>query len=84
MKVSIDSINSASIRQEYRDLHCNYGEFLGTFNHPENSDSRDWDVKLYRVVDTLVFVTNGDPVWQANEDFDLLIAEYGIDINEVE
>jgi hypothetical protein len=84
MKISIDSINSASVRQEYRNLHCNYGEFLGTYTHPENSDQRDWDVALYRVVDTLVFVTNGDPVWANNADFDLLVEEYGININDVE
>jgi hypothetical protein len=88
MKTSIDSVQSIAIRSEYENAHCNHAEYFGTFAHPEHPDSRDWMITLYRVCDTLVFETNGDPVWQncagnyCGDGFDLLIAEYGIDLQK--
>lgn len=82
MKVSIDSVQSIAIRNEYIAAYCNHADFLGTFSHPARPDSADWKITLYSVCGDLVFSTNGDPVWQVSdpEGFDALVAEYGIDI----
>ena len=84
MKVSIDSVQSIAIRDEYLAAHCNHAEYLGTFRHPAHLDSEDWKITLYSLCDELVFETNGDPVWQklGFEGFDALVAEYGIDLDE--
>jgi len=82
MKISIDSVQSVSIRNEYLAAHCNHAEFFGTFRHPDHRESQDWCITLYTVCDELVFSTNGDPVWEAqSEDFKALAAEYGIDVD---
>lgn len=82
MKVSIDSVQSIGIRNEYIAAHCNHAEYLGTFRHPAHLDSADWSVALYSVCDELVFSTNGEPIWQANDSdgFSAIVAEYGIDL----
>jgi hypothetical protein len=84
MKISIDSVQSVSIRNEYLAAHCNHAEFFGTFRHPNHSESQDWCISLYSVCDELVFATNGDPVWQITNpsDFSALVMEYGINIEE--
>jgi hypothetical protein len=84
MKISIDSVQSVSIRNEYLAAHCNHAEFFGTFRHPEHTDRQDWCITLYSVCDELVFATNGDPVWEYRNPagFKVLVAEYGIDIEE--
>ena len=84
MKISIDSVQSVSIRNEYLAAHCNHAEFFGTFRHPNHSESQDWNVTLYSVCDELVFATNGDPVWERGNPagFESLVAEYGINIEE--
>jgi len=84
MKVSIDSVNSVSIQDEYLAAHCNHAEFLGTFRHPTYPDSQDWCVTLYSVCDALVFSTNGDPVWESGdpEGFAAIVSEYGIDLKD--
>jgi hypothetical protein len=79
MKVSIDSVNSNTIQNEYRNSLCNYAEFFGTFQHPENQ-SNDWNISLYRIMGELVFSTNGNPIWDSSPEFDLLVAKYGIDL----
>ena len=79
MKVSIDSVNSQAIQNEYRMASCNNAEFFGTFEHPDHQ-SNDWNITLYRIMGELVFSTNGNPVWDSSPDFDLLVAEYGIDL----
>ena len=85
MKISIDSVQSVSIRNEYLAAHCNHAEFFGTFRHPEHSENRDWCISLYSVCDELVFETNGDPVWEVTNpsEFAALVAEYGISIEDV-
>jgi hypothetical protein len=83
MKVSIDSINSVSLREEYCALHCRYGDFLGTYIHPVYGNNRDLDIELYRIFDELVFETKSDLIWQPNEDFELLVEKYGINIARV-
>jgi hypothetical protein len=82
MKIGIDRVNSLSIQAEYRAAHCNHGEEFGTYWHPEHPDSRDWSITLYRVCDSLVFSTNGDPIWDNCDEFSALLAEYGINIEE--
>jgi hypothetical protein len=84
MKISIDRVNSIAIRNEYLAAHCNHADYLGTFYHPNYSNSPDWNIELYSVCDQLVFSTNGDPVWKDTTpaDFDILVAEYGINIEE--
>jgi hypothetical protein len=84
MKISIDSVKSLSICNEYLAAHCNHAEFFGTFRHPEHTDSQDWCITLYSVCDQLVFETNGDPVWECGNPagFEALVAEYGINIEE--
>ena len=81
MKIPIDRINSVGIRAEMHRDSYQFAEFYGEFCHPLHRDSRDWDITLYRAADTLVFATNGDPVWASmQEDFNSLAAEYGIDV----
>ena len=82
MKISIDRVNSLAIQAEYLAAHCNHAEFFGTFEHPKHSDSKDWEITLYRVCDSLVFATNGDPVWDGCDGFNELAQEYGVDIQE--
>jgi hypothetical protein len=84
MKISIDSVQSVSIRNEYLAAHCNHAEFFGTFRHPEHSENQDWCISLYSVCDELVFATNGDAVWEVSNcnDFAALVLEYGINIEE--
>jgi hypothetical protein len=84
MKISIDSVRSVSIRNEYLAAHCNHAEFFGTFRHPERSENPDWCISLYSVCDELVFSTNGDAVWEVSnrDDFAALVAEYGINIEK--
>ena len=79
MKVSIDSINSAGIRAEMARDSYTTADLLGTFTHPIHEGS-DWVVTLYRAADSLVFTTNGDPVWENTDAFSQLLEEYGIDI----
>ena len=81
MKVSIDSVQSIAIRNEYINAHCNHAQYLGTFRHPAKLDNADAALHLYDVCGELVLGTNGDPVWQASdpEGFDALTLEYGID-----
>ena len=81
-KISIDFINSAGIRAEMAKDSYTTAELLGTFTHPQHSDSNDWTVRLYRAADSLVFDTNGDPVWENDsEGFAAIVAEYGIDMD---
>ena len=82
MKINIDSVTSLAIQSEYRQAHCRHAEYLGSFQHPQHTDSQDWTIHLYEVCDALVFSTNGDPVWQQfNHDaFDSLLKSYGIDL----
>jgi len=82
MKIGIDYVKSLQIQDEYRAAHCNHGEEFGTYWHPEHPDSRDWSITLYRVCDSLVFSTNGDPIWDNCSEFSELVAEYKIDIQE--
>jgi hypothetical protein len=80
-KIGIDFINSAGIRAEMVKDSCATAELLGTFTHPEHSDSNDWTIRLYRAADALVFDTNGDPVWEGDrEGFAALVKDYGIDL----
>jgi hypothetical protein len=80
MKVPIDRINSLGIRAEMAKDSYTTADLIGTYQHPQHPGSRDWDVTLYRAADTLVFDTNGDPVWQGyGTGFDELVTEYGID-----
>jgi len=83
MKIGIDTVKSISIRNEYRNAHCNHANFFGTFRHPDHPDSSDWCITLYSVCDELVFETNGEPVWEVTNagDFARLVLEYGIDVN---
>jgi hypothetical protein len=84
MKISIDSVQSVSIRNEYIAAHCNHADFFGSFRHPDHPDSQDWLVTLYSVCDELVFETNGDPVWASmSENFEAIAVEYGIDVAKV-
>ena len=85
MKISIDSVKSLEIQNEYRLTHCRNAEYLGSFEHPQHRGNQDWTIHLYSVCDALVFATNGNPVWQYgnHEAFDALIAEYGIDLAAV-
>ena len=55
-------------------------ELLGTFQHPKHPDSNDWTLRLFRAADSLVFATNADPIWEGDPSFDLLVEEYGIDM----
>ena len=55
-------------------------ELIGTFTHPVKTGA-DWTVRLYFAADQLVFDTNADPVWACSPEFDLLVAEYGINID---
>ena len=82
MTIQIDSVQSVSIRNEYKNAHCRHAEYLGSFRHPQHPDSQDWTIHLYEVCDALVFSTNGDPVWQQfnHEAFDSLLDTYGIDL----
>jgi hypothetical protein len=82
MKISIDSVNSLAIQAEYKQAHCRYADYLGSFQHPEHRASQDWTICLYSVCDALVIETNGDPVWQHgdHEGFASLIESYGIDL----
>ena len=81
MKIPIDCITSEGIRNEMSRDSYQFAEYYGTFRHPEHADSRDADIKLYCAADTLVFETNGDPIWASmSEDFNSLAAEYGIDV----
>lgn len=84
MKISIDSVQSVSIRNEYKNAHCNHADFFGTFRHPDHPDSSDWCVTLYSVCDELVFETNGDAIWETTNpsEFAALVLEYGIDLSE--
>jgi len=79
MKVSIDSINSAGIRAEMKKDSYTTAEFFGSFAHPTR-EGNDWQIRLYRAADSLVFDTNGDPVWENQPGFDELLAEYGIEV----
>ena len=82
MKIPIDCINSVGIRAEMHRDSYQFADFLGTYRHPLHPDSRDWDITLYCAADTLVFSTNGDPVWASErEDFRALATEYGIDVD---
>ena len=85
MKISIDSVQSVSIRNEYLAAHCNHAEFFGTFRHPAHPNSSDWCITLYSVCDELVFETNADPIWETTNpsDFATLAQEYGIDLDAV-
>lgn len=80
MKISIDRINSAAIRNEMARDHYSTAEFLGTYSHPDHPHSRDWQVTLYRAADSLVLETNGDPVWENVPGFSDICKEYGIAI----
>jgi hypothetical protein len=81
MKIPIDRINSVGIRTEMHRDSYQFAEFYGTYRHPLHPDSRDWDIALYCAADTLVWETNGDPVWESeSEDFRALAAEYGVDV----
>jgi len=82
MKISIDSVNSLAIQAEYKHAHCRHADYLGSFRHPQHLDSQDWAIYLYSVCGTLVFATNGDPVWQHgdHEAFNSLLDIYGIDL----
>ena len=82
MKIQIDSVQSVSIRNEYKNAHCRHAEYLGSFQHPQHPDSQDWVIHLYEVCNALVFETNGDPIWQQfnYEAFDSLLESYGIDL----
>ena len=82
MKVGIEFIKSAGIRNEMRRDSYTTAEFLGTFNHP-TKDGSDWEICLYRACDTLVIETNGDPVWQGQDGFEELLAEYNVDVNQL-
>jgi hypothetical protein len=79
MKVSIDSIKSAGIRSEMARDSYTTAELLGTYSHPQH-EGNDWTIRLYRAADSLVFETNGDPVWEGMNGFDALAAEYGVDL----
>lgn len=80
-KVSIDFIDSVGIRAEMEKDSYTTAEFFGTYVHPDHPDSKDWEVRLYRAADSLVFETNGDPVWEGDhEGFASLLKEYGIDL----
>jgi len=82
MKIPIDRINSVGIRAEMHRDSYQFADFLGTFLHPDHPERGDWCITLYRAADTLVFETNGDPVWETNgEDFKALATEYGIDVD---
>jgi len=85
VKISIDSVKSVSIRDEYLAAYCNHANYHGTFRHPEHSENQDWCISLYSVCDELVFATNGDPVWETTNprEFAALVAEYGINIEDV-
>jgi hypothetical protein len=82
MKVSIDSVQSVSIRNEYLAAHCRHADYLGSFRHPQHLNGADWTLHLYSVCDALVFATNGDPIWQQgdHEGFNSLLDTYGIDL----
>ena len=84
MKINIDSVKSVSIRNEYKNAHCNHANFFGSFRHPDHPDSADWMITLYSVCDELVFETNGDPVWETTNpsEFAALVLEYGISIED--
>jgi hypothetical protein len=84
MKINIDSVQSVSIRNEYKNAHCNHANFFGSFRHPDHPDSQDWCITLYSVCDELVFETNGDPVWEVtnHSEFAALVLEYGISIED--
>lgn len=83
MKISIDRIRSTSIRAVMERNHYATANYLGTYQHPNHPESRDWDVTLYRAADSLVFATNGDPVWDGTVGFDSLVAEYKIEMEVV-
>ena len=84
MKINIDSVQSVSIRNEYKNAHCNHANFFGSFRHPDHPDSADWMVTLYSVCDELVFETNADAVWETTNpsEFARLVLEYGISIED--
>ena len=84
MKISIDSVQSVSIRNEYKNAHCNHANFFGSFRHPDHPDSADRMITLYSVCDELVFETNGDAIWETTNpsEFAALVLEYGIDLSE--
>lgn len=77
MKIGIEFISSVEIRDEMAKDSYTTEEFLGTYVHPHHSGP-DWEVRLYQACDTLVFETNGDPVWKGNTEFDVLKSEYGV------
>lgn len=77
MKVGIQALNSAGIVAEMKKDSYSTAELLGTFTHPQH-EGNDWVVRLYRAADSLVFDTNGDPVWEGTDAFDSLMAEYAI------
>jgi hypothetical protein len=84
MKIPIDCITSVGIRNEMHRDSYQFAEFFGRFSHPLHPDSRDAEVKLYRAADSLVFETNGDPIWQdcTPDAFDAAVQEYGINLEE--
>jgi hypothetical protein len=83
MKISIDRVESIEIQNEYRNANCRNAEFLGSFSHPDYPNNTDWKICLYIVCDTLVFSTNGNPIWQNDcEAFDSLVETYGISIED--
>lgn len=83
MKISIHSINSADIQFEMKRDHYTTAELLGTFAHPDH-DGNEWEIILYDAADSLVFDTNGDPVWGGTQEFSSLVDEYGIDIASIQ
>ncbi len=75
---------SSGIVAEMEDCAEGSVKLVGRYQHPAHFDSRDWDVRLYNIncdgFETCAFSTNGDPVWQENDQqaFEDMLEEYEI------
>lgn len=77
----INMIPSAGIRAALIATGDHYALKIGTYEHPKLPGNADWRVTLWVLpCGEWVLETNGDPVFETDsaEDFDEIMAEYGI------
>jgi hypothetical protein len=86
MKVRVETLNSAGIVSEARNLGLEEIEFIGAFDPVEplfNVCEADAKIRVYSFPG-LAYVadTNGDPVWEANDPqaWADLMEQYGVEL----
>ena len=78
--VNVSEINSAGILAEALRSGITTATLLGMYEHPDHPGNNDWQITIYRLGDVRVADTNGDPVWEEDDQqvFAELIEEYEI------